>query len=431
MPFLDLSDDILHLLWQHIDPFDIVNFALTDRHVHALGYKRLSEHRELVKKYTVVCIDSHGACNHQRGCTFKAKHPIDILVDVAEKPIIASYIRSITLAKGRTSLVTRRLEASAGQKLVEHNVLARLKYEQWEYDGERTGVLRPDRVGFCAALGVLLKHVTGLRHMEFDSANSAFKAMRCKLNHPRSGERIISCFAAKFVEVELSLSQNPPCSEPLGKYIHGSGDSLTVKFQNWWRRPNGSPFDQSIELKGIQAMLQGCVKLRHLRILPGMCKLSDFARILENAPNLESFRYLPGNDTNSLVVIFEYGSRYYSAQHLCNYLNKDKDGQLRKVKMVAELVGDSPQREVRITKRDDIDWGEDENHQEQNPQVEQQNEGHEQVFKLRRSKIKAPAALNTDAAQQAVSSDVTEQQETGNSTQQSTLEKPAEMAPAE
>ena len=128
MTLLDLSDDILLELWHHVEPSDIVNFALANRRIHHLGFKRLADHQALVKKYTIVCINGLNTCNHGRGCTFIASHPVDLLVAVADRPVVASYIRSITLVRAGN------VRAEASQKLVEHQLLERLGHDDRTYE---------------------------------------------------------------------------------------------------------------------------------------------------------------------------------------------------------------------------------------------------------------------------------------------------------
>lgn len=118
-----------------------------------------------------------------------AKDPIDILIDVAYNPVIALYIRSITLVRGVGDRYSGDLRTNAGQKLVEHQVPEKLRHENGEYDWASTRHLCADRAGFCASLGVLLTHVTGLRHLEFDSADTAVMAMSSKL-HETQGRKV-------------------------------------------------------------------------------------------------------------------------------------------------------------------------------------------------------------------------------------------------
>lgn len=92
---MNLGDDIIRLLLDELRPTDLVNFALTNRHVHSVAEKHLAEHQYLMSKYTIVCLDAW--CSHEQGCGFIPEHPADLVELCVPHSRIFEYIKCVNV----------------------------------------------------------------------------------------------------------------------------------------------------------------------------------------------------------------------------------------------------------------------------------------------------------------------------------------------
>ena len=91
MPLLlDLSNELIYKIIDHIHPDDISNFSLTRRELHSLAKDAVSLHLERQKTYERIVLDGcHRHKDHM--------HPLQVLKDMCMDWRVGTYVRTLTV----------------------------------------------------------------------------------------------------------------------------------------------------------------------------------------------------------------------------------------------------------------------------------------------------------------------------------------------
>ena len=87
---LDLSNELIYKIIDHIYSDDIINFSLTRKEVHDLAKDAVSLHRERKKTYERIVLD--GCHRHQ-----DPAHPLQVLKDLCMDGRIGTYVEMFTV----------------------------------------------------------------------------------------------------------------------------------------------------------------------------------------------------------------------------------------------------------------------------------------------------------------------------------------------
>lgn len=94
--FHDLVQDVIFCIIDMLPPDDLVNTALTCKHLHALAAHALKKHTALLEKYShIVCVPSYSPAYLQFGSSIC---PAILLRDLIENKHIQFYPRKMTIA---------------------------------------------------------------------------------------------------------------------------------------------------------------------------------------------------------------------------------------------------------------------------------------------------------------------------------------------
>ena len=90
MRLIDLPLELLSAIWSHVQPADIVNFALVCKHLHLASRPALRRHQNYMQQYGKIGKDGLS----EEECDI---HLPDLLKLVLQNPRISHYIRSLSL----------------------------------------------------------------------------------------------------------------------------------------------------------------------------------------------------------------------------------------------------------------------------------------------------------------------------------------------
>lgn len=262
MGILRLDNDIFLMIFDEIGLPEVVNFLRVNRRLHILGHKLLKDHQDLIKRYTTVCINPGSAFDPDFKFSYVSSHPADLLVEVADRPLIASYIRSVTLGELPRSPEMIALRARGAAKLHAHRIFDRLrevgrlytalsryqvgvpataeeahKLRDEGYDhvqeGEYGGLIK-------ASLCLLLMQLTHLQCLDFCNISSALMSLTFA-NSVREGSQgygrqgkcyILSSLPLEKIEFLRDDHQNLR-KHPEPKFVTGVAGTLTVRVRSF------------------------------------------------------------------------------------------------------------------------------------------------------------------------------------------------------
>lgn len=185
MGIFGLNEDAIKLILDQLEHEDLVNFSLANKHIQETARQHLGEHRHLVRKYSIICIDHGDSCDHTRGCGFICKHPASVLIDIVKRPKIASYIRLISFIRDRDVhriAIQKKLREEAARDLDLHNTLEYFKSDGGIYSKDfDVRVLdeddEPQGAGFSPCLALLVTRAPRLLQLDLESVSSGAEVL--------------------------------------------------------------------------------------------------------------------------------------------------------------------------------------------------------------------------------------------------------------